>query len=274
MRNLTTFIIALLLTNFVQGQNERQLYNDFLNRQFGTRYVDKGDFKDQILEYNFSKLWTIKKINVDSADFNPIRPEPLGFIGDNFQRLFIHFSFVEKKDSKNYYVTGKTKVKENICDFKGYMTIKLAREFGIPYIEDAEYIIDPRKIRQGVLIGEYEFFEDSTQNHVGIFKGKFVTSFYISENKKIEYNTTSIFSDNYINNQFKGIWKSYSTGKQKIANWGDYRIPESDKLDMGAGGFSPDTKYPGWETYRKAYFSGEIDNEALKKEESEWWIEK
>lgn len=274
MRNLTTIIFGLLIFLSVHGQNEKQLYDAFLERQFGTRYVDKGNFKNEIFEYDFSTLWTVKKLNFSPDIMNPIRPEPLGFIGGNFQRLFIHFTFVEKKDSKNYYVTGKTKVNENICDFKGNMTIKVVREFGIPYIEDAEYVIDPRKIQQGVLIGEYEFFEDSTQNHVGIFKGKFVTSFYINENKKIEYNTTSIFSDNYINNQFKGIWKSYSTGKQKIANWGDYRIPESEKLDMGAAEFSPDTQYPGWEIYRKAYFSGECDNEARKKEEKEWWKDK
>lgn len=274
MRNLTTIIFGLAFILSVQGQNEKQLYNEFLERQFGTRYVDKGNYKDEIYKYDFSKLWTIKKLNF-SPDFrNNIRPEPLGFIGDNFQRLYIHFTSVEKRDSKNYFVIGKTKVKENICDFKGFMTIKIVQEFRIPYIEGGDYVIDPRRIRQGVIIGEYEFFEDSTQNHVGFFKGKFVTSFYIDENKEIEYNTSEIFSDNYINNQFKGYWQSYSTGKQKKANWGDYRIPESEKLDMGASEFSPDTKYPGWEIYRKAYSSGEYDNEARKKEETEWWKDK
>lgn len=274
MRNLTTIIFGLVIIFSVHGQNEKQLFTEFLERQFSTRYVDKGNFKDEILEYDFSKLWTLKKINVDSTDFNPIRPEPLGFIGENFQRLFIHFMSIEKKGSRHYFVTGKTKVKENMCDFKGFITIKMVREFGIPYLEGADYVVDPRKIRQGVLIGEYEFFEDSTQNHVGFFKGKFVTSFYIDENKKIQYNTSDIFSDNYINNQFKGIWKSYSSGKQKKANWGDYRIPESEKLDMGAAEFSPDIKYPGWETYRDAYHSIEPNNKAREKEKKEWWKDK
>lgn len=274
MQNLTVFIFVFLVTFFVHGQNEKLLYDEFLERQFGTRYFDKGNFKAEILEYDFSMLWTVKKLNFDPDIRNPIRPEPLGFIGDNFQRLYIHFNSVEKRESKIYFVTGKTKVKESICDFKGFITIKMVREFGIPYLEGSDYVIDPRKIRQGVLIGEYEFFEDSTQNHVGIFKGKFVSSFYIEENKKIEYNTSEIFSDNYINNQFKGIWKSYSTGKQKKANWGDYRIPESEKLDMGAGEFSPDNKYLGWKTYSEAYFSGKCNYEAQKIEENEWWKNK
>jgi hypothetical protein len=276
MRNLTIIIFGLLIFLSVHGQNEKLLYDEFLERQFGTRYVDKGNFKDKIFEYDFSRLWTVKKLNFSPDIRNPIRPEPLGFIGDNFQRLFIHFNSGKKRNSGNYFVTGKTKVKENICDFKGFMTIKMVQEFEIPYLEGSDYVVDPRKIRQGVLIGEYEFFEDSTQNHGGILKGKFVTNFYFDENNKIEYNTSEIFSDNYINNQFKGIWKSYSTGKQKKANWGDYRVPESQNLDMGAAEFSPLDKYLkfGWESYREAYFSTEQNKEARKIEENEWWNEK
>lgn len=245
----------------------------FLKKQFGTRYIDKGFFSDSILNYNFSEIWTAHKINVDPDYFNPIRPEPLGFIGVDYQRLHVHILKVEKVEPDTYLVHGKSKVKNNICDFKGFLHVTQVIEFSLPYDERVEYVIDPREVKQGVLVGEYEFFEDSTQNHVGIFNGSFLSSFYLTKSGEVHFNTSQIFSDNYINNQFKGVWKPYSTGKSKKANWGDYRIPESGDLDIGAGGFSPADEYLkyGWQSYRNAYWSHEPDKEARMKEEEEWW---
>jgi hypothetical protein len=276
MKTISTLIIWLLSLSFALGQNEKRDYNEFLQSQFGTRFIDKGEFHDTIFQYDFSEIWTVKELNIDPRYFNPIRPEPLGFIGDNYQRLYMHFSEVEKVGDKKYYVKGKSKVRDNICDFEGYLTIKMAREFEIPYHEGADYVIDPRTITQGVLIGEYEFFEDPTQNHVGIFKGTFISSFHVTETRNVEYNVTSIFSDNYINNQFTGIWKPYNSSNERNANWGDYRIPQSGDLDIGAGGFSPADKYLkfGWQSYRDAYFSLERDENAIKKEKQKWWINK
>ncbi len=200
----------------------------------------------------------------------------MGFIGENFQRLFIHFSEVKKESDKKYYVKGKSKVRNNICDFEGVLTIKMAKEFKIPYHEGADYVIDPRTIIQGILIGDYEFFEDSTQSHVGVFKGKFISSFHITESGNVKYNVTSIYSDNYMNNQFVGTWKPYSSNNVKIANWGDYRIPDSGDLDIGVGEFSPADNYLkfGWQTYRDAYFSLERNEKAYEQEQHKWWISK
>ena len=54
---------------------------------------------------------------------------------------------------------------------------------------------------------------------------------------------TSIFSANYINNQFTGTWKPYNSNNERTANWGDYRIPQSGDLDIGASEFSPADKH-------------------------------
>lgn len=60
------------------------------------------------------------------------------------------------------------------------------------------------------------------------------------------------FSDRYYNNAFVGIWQSYSAGKEKICNFGEYRIPFiKPDFDIGAGEFYPNPKYKdnGWQRY-------------------------
>ena len=53
------------------------------------------------------------------------RQESLGFIGNNYQRFEIHISSMikSKADSFIYDISGKTRVKNNICEFIG--TIKI-----------------------------------------------------------------------------------------------------------------------------------------------------
>jgi hypothetical protein len=43
----------------------------------------------------------------------------------------------------------------------------------------------------------------------------------------------------------------YGNPKLKICNWGEFRIPFSGDLDIGAGEFSPNPKYfsKGWADY-------------------------
>jgi len=58
-------------------------------------------------------------------------------------------------------------------------------------------------------------------------------------------------------------------------NWGDYRIPDSGELDLGAGEFSPAEKYwgNGWESYMKVRM-GSTETERKKayaEEYEEWW---
>jgi hypothetical protein len=273
MKKSSAIFIWIILPFILYGQNEKQRYDDFLLRQFGTTFIDKGEFHDSIFENDFSDIWFAKELNLDPNNYPTVRQEPLGFIGENFQRLFMHFSEVKKESGKKYHVKGKSMVKNNVCDFEGSLTIKMAREFKTPYVEGALYTINSRTITQGVLIGLYEFFEDSAQNHTGTFNGIFVISFHLTETGSLEYNITDFFSDNYINNQFTGTWTLYNSSNLKTANWGDWRIPESDDLDIGAGEFSPSDKYLkfGWQTYRDAYFQSEHNESALEQENRKWW---
>jgi hypothetical protein len=175
--------------------------------------------------------------------------------------------------SDTYNITGKSKVKDNICDFSGTLKITQIRLFkNRHWGVDDEY--KDKGIRdQGILIGEYDFIEDSTQRYSGRFKGIFTTLWYIDKDGHLQYDDIEKFSDSYINNQFVGTWISLTTKSPKVCNWGDFRVPFSGDLDMGACCFSPADEYLqfGWQTVRDAYWIVEPNKEARKKEEEKWW---
>jgi len=79
-----------------------------------------------------------------------------------------------------------------------------------------------------------------------------------------------------MNNAFVGVWKSYSTSKEKDCNWADYRVPIANRdFDIGAGEFSVSEKYwnKGW---LDIALKNKSPNLAIKQSEKaenqkEWW---
>ena len=100
-------------------------------------------------------------------------------------------------------------------------------------------------------MAHYEFAEDPAQPHGGTFKGIVTLYWYVNKDGQLKYDDIMEYSDGYSNNQYVGNWTSYVTGKQKVANWGEYRIPFSGDLDYGAGEFGPNPRYKdkGWADY-------------------------
>jgi hypothetical protein len=252
-------IILLLLTNISFAQSNEWFLNDFL-------LENELRTENQLVEYNhfdFSCLW-------NKTDNNNI----LGIIGLEHQRIKIKLISVKKNpDNPNvYFVSGKSKVKETICDFNGTINLTEIKEvrklhFGV----DDEYA-DKGIKSQGVLIADYEFKENEEQKHSGIFKGQLYSKWYLTSGNQMEYDDIQFISDGYTNNAFVGTWKSYTTGIEKICNWADYRVPKANQdFDIGAGEFSPSKKYyeQGWENYQKAWLYG--DEEVKKSELEKWW---
>ena len=254
-------IILLLFSNILIGQTLNRIEQSF---------NIKSDYKsDNILEnynsfdFDFSNVWLITK-----------NQNILGIIGDDHERIQIKLiSTLRISNSPFLYnVYGKSKVKNNICEFYGNIVIKEIREvkelhFGV----DDEYA-DKGIKTQGILIADYEFYENKEQNHSGIFKGKLYSKWYLNSENQIEYDNIEFISDGYLNNAFVGIWKGYSIEKEKVCNWADYRVPISNRdFDIGAAEFSPSEKYydEGWGNYHKAWFQG--NEEAKKIEANEWW---
>jgi hypothetical protein len=224
------------------------------------------NFYQNIKNYDVSRLWKADSIFIEGGPEKIPFPEPLGFIGDNFQRFYIHYTSVTKnKDWPYVYdVVGKTRVKNNICRFTGQIMIVKAvrykeKETGFEQFEN------------GTLTCLVTFYEDSTQNGSGVIKGKLVSDFYLDKKGKLQYDALMAVADGYSNNGCTATWTSYKTKKTKKCNWGDFRIPESNHLDTGAGEFCVADEYVkyGWESYRKA--ADPNNSAALAEEARAWW---
>ena len=185
----------------------------------------------------------------------------IGYIGDNYQRIRIRFiSVIQNFDNPyEYFLYGKTRVENNICEFQGSLQIT---ETGL--VEDDANA----NILRAYLSGNYVLFEDQSCLHSGIFRGEFITTVYLDEEGTIYYDNLSAEEDNFTNNEFFGDWEGYYPNEVQICNWGDYRIPYSAELDMGSDEFKPSFKYMdnGWAEYleeQKKYKNGE--------ELEKWW---
>lgn len=178
------------------------------------------------------------------------RSDFIGYIGEDYQRIQINYTSVTRLGLK-YSVKGNSIVKNHVNHFEGEIIFNEAKEiskmhFGLDK-QSNEYGFQT----QGVIIGSYNFYEDSSQSFAGVFEGKMALWWYIDRHGLIKYDRIEYYSDTYKNNQYVGTWTSYATGKTKVCNWGEYRIPFSGDLDIGAAEFSVNPKYisRGWENY-------------------------
>ncbi len=208
-------------------------------------------------------------------------PEPYGFIGKNYQRFYIHYISV-KRDTGNHYVyqvTGKTKTKDTARNFKGTITVVKARVCKEPVkmlVHDDHNKLHEIPFRQGVAYCDIKFTEDTAAHGSGTITAKLTTRFYLDSNQHIFYDNLENLSGRNCNNQVAGLWKLNKGDSIKRCNWGDYRIPYSGDLDVGAGGFCPADQYldNGWQNYRDANFGGPETPKSRKAaalENVRWW---
>jgi hypothetical protein len=228
----------------------------------------------EILNSNLAKVFNPESI---LGEEQMIKRSVLGFIGRNFQRFEIHFTLFEKSktDNRTYFLKGKTRVKNSICNFTGELKI-LNIEIGkdsIRLLDEMEYSKNHTLI---TITSKIIIKENPKEKHSGFIEGTLSTSAFADSTNEIHYNSLEFFSDGFINNAFEGKWTKYNSTETKINNWGDFRIPNSGDLDNGAGEFSANDKYlkNGWETYRLQYYgepnSKEMIN-AVKIENDKWW---
>ena len=155
-------------------------------------------------------------------------------------------------------------VKRNICEIYGNLTIDSIVE----YAESDEI-----GTKQGYTIGKYRF-EELNCKYAGIFDGKFKSYYVIRKNAEPMYDDINFASDGFENNLYEGTWISKETGKHKICNWGDSRIPGIRGLDDGTGLFLPSEEFNDWKSYRLAVQHDSITkeiNSAIEFEKWKWW---
>ncbi len=178
-----------------------------------------------------------------------LKPENkfLGFIAPNYKRMDIDFVTVKKQDDKTYQVEGTSTVDGNTCSFAGPITITKISQYPKAVMNEELKDIDLKG--RGELTAKYEFKEQQKEKVCGAFKGQMTLYWYVDGDGEIQYDDLEeSMSDNYKNNQYKGTWTAYGDNKSKKANWGEYRIPDSGDLDIGAGEFGVNPKYKdnGW----------------------------
>ena len=173
----------------------------------------------------------------------------IGYIGSDYYKMDINFHVVRKENNTTYRISGSSKVKANTCTFSGNIRILDIRE-----LNEYEYGVDDcmkdRVKKQGIGIASYTLKEDEKQKGSGIFSGTLLFRWYIDTDNEVYYDGINDSADSYSNNQFAGVWRSYSTGKEKKCAWGKFRIPDSGDLDIGAAEFSVNPIYAnnGWNT--------------------------
>jgi hypothetical protein len=211
---------------------------------FDRLWWQNSRYYTKIKKYDLAKLWHDDLLAMEGSGESASFPEPLGYIGDNYQRFKIHYTSV-KKDPVHpyrYLVAGKTMFNNSICVFTGTITIikadLLSGAFAAAH-------------KQGELIADIYLKEDAKQEGSGNIRGKLKTAWHIDQKGNIIYDTINCVSDNFSNNQFTGTWTSNASHQSKKCNWGDFRIPQSGDLDVGAGEFTVNPKYAhdGWQSY-------------------------
>ena len=268
MRRLLITLLFYLSISFCIGQ-EIPYYNRMLGKYYSPLKVDFSkeylelqtkrhiNFQDQLqqsLNYDFSSIWLT---NDDQQN---------GIIGFNYQRIQIHISKVSKdiNTPDTYFVKGKSKVNNNICDFSG--EIKLIRLLYVNY-KGAEVEYD--------LFATYLFYEDSTQNESGVFKGTMECAVHLDSTKtKMILDEFMVGADGYWNRTFVGTWTNYKTNDSKKCIWGDYRLPFTFDFDCGDGELMVCDKYVnnGWKTFNGGLEYIIVGNERELKDK--WWIKK
>lgn len=188
--------------------------------------------------------------NEPMADVWLHRPEPLGFRGADFQRFYIHFDTVYKLSPMVYRVEARSRCKDEIYNVTGRIVIDSV----VPWY-DEWYTVDSfiQVTESGSIYAHYEMAASVDSKPVARLFGC-SRYWYLEHNDSVYYDAMEMSADGYENNQYTGKWVWLSTGDTLTCNWGDFRIPESGKLDMGCGLFIPDEKYYDfdWKPYLDA----------------------
>ena len=250
------FLIAGFKTeNPLSVESQKYLHDILKSQEFKST-----ELKNSYLKYNFAPLW----LNTPSTSV-------VGIIGNGNQRLRIKLLSAVKDSlhTDTYLITGKSKVASNICSFSGTFILRHVRELR-KFSTRVDEIISPAR-HEGILLAAYQLAETPNQPAAGIFTGVLLTKWFINKKGALRYDDIESFADGSCNNQFVGTWTSQRSNRTLRCNWGDDRIPNAGKFDMGAGDFSPNYK-PGdkeWTRYAQAWIYSNAT--AIKEERKRWW---
>jgi len=138
----------------------------------------------------------------------------LGIFGDKYQKMGIAFLTITRINDTQFEVKGKSKLENNVNDFRGTIEVQSQEERRNPSPYGFEEI-------DGKAVGKYLFEEDRSQPSTGIFEGTFEIIYVLTgEDLRTSFTNVSA-SDIQVGADFIGNWKSYRSGATYTANWGN-----------------------------------------------------
>ena len=210
-------------------QATKQCFSGYLDSK--ARFIDENKFD----EFDFSGILT------------DTRAKFLGYIGADYHRLHINFSSVKKASNTKYIVSGEYKITADARPFNGEIQIiKIKKYVNLNYGVDD--FMKGKINAQGIALASYILKGDGGFQA----KGQMLMKWYINSDQRLAYDDILEDEDMHANDLFCGECKVGKTQTKPCA-WWHYRIPNSGDLDVGAGEFSPNTKYlnNGWSDFNK-----------------------
>jgi len=255
---LVALLVALTLTDCKDGGKTtavtmEELRNTDLSRVImPDTILIEPDYDSQTEEYVFNeKAFELRWF------------EPIGYRGRDFQRFYIHYDSVRFKGNGVYDVYGRTRYRDTIRLFSGTITLDSMRLYHEEFL--------PSTGEFGSLYGHYQFDEDEFSGG-GVLTGKMKIDF-AKINGRFYYDAVMLAcADGYDNRQYEGVWTSRDLKRLEKCNWGDFRIPDSRVLDIGAGVFSPveECLDRGWQLYTYGW-SDNDSLQALDQADEQWF---
>ncbi|MBK7212753.1 MAG: hypothetical protein IPH88_05550 [Bacteroidales bacterium] len=270
---LMLFLFLSILASGQPGGDIDPYYNGHLKDKYDPAQVD---FSSEYLKLQLKSFSNAENRLEEAADydFSPVwffgNWHQNGVIGPKYQRIMFHIDLAVKSavDPNSYLVSGKSRVKDNTCDFKG--EIKLLKVFLFDSCMESEYK------NCGELFASYTFYEDSTQYHSGIFKGVTEAIIYLDKlANTVNIDESNGIADGYWNRSFVGTWTDYKTHLAQKCIWGDYRLPFTFDFDGGDGEMHVCEKYinNGWQTFGDGSEVIEVGKDMYEIKDK-WWLTK
>lgn len=241
MKKSALLAVLLSIAPAVFAADHKTAESNWVNEYLSNPELDAKEFSEKLEAYDLGALWTEKQEAI------------LGAIGTNYQRLQIRFTSIIKDPAhpRRYNVKGKSKVKANVCDFTGTITLETARAYSPAalksFLVDFPYV--PKDIAtRGLLCAKVVLDEDPQQKFPGRFEGRLISHFWIDKGNRIHRDGLTDKTE-FRNNEFVGTWTSQDKKNVKQVRWGEHRVPLSGDLDNGSSEFYPNQKYikNGWE---------------------------
>jgi len=229
------------------------------------------NFYTNIKSYNLSQLWRADKLRLLELKKDEPFPEPLGVMGKNYQRFYIHYISVMKDPANpyRYHVQGKTRVGNKIRTFTGTITVAQA---GIHKSNSASAPESYKGYKRGQLVCKVRLREASGIG-AGLINGDLYTDFCINTQNQLFYDTLDFGDEGYQNNQFKGVWLAQEGKAIQNIQYGDFTIMDTEFADPE--GIMVPAKYEkyGWQNFVNAISSDlrAASKAAIAEEKRQWW---